>query len=171
MGIWEFIGSKAESVKRNAPDVTPLKSACRTSYSHGSDAFSKIDQAVGTNRFGQLMPDDETKSKIGVFTTKFAKNAGLYAIQEGYKLIPGGVAFSKILTETLNDVKHENPKVGELEVSGEKLPTLQKRSTGDRNLIDGAEMHVGRGVWNQSPTTDGVPTSKSPEDVIRVFMM
>ncbi|KAL0406843.1 UNVERIFIED_CONTAM: hypothetical protein Slati_3998200 [Sesamum latifolium] len=172
MGIWELIGSTAEVVKRNAPDGTLLKSARRTSYSYGAAAFTQIDQAVRINALGQWMPDDETKSKIGLFTTKLAKNAGLYAVQEGYKLIPGGVAFSKIVTETLNDVKHQNLKDGELEASGEKLPTLQKRCTGGRNLIDGAEMHVGRGVWNRSPTTaDGAPTSKSPEDVIRVFMM
>ncbi|KAL0311090.1 UNVERIFIED_CONTAM: hypothetical protein Sangu_2403700 [Sesamum angustifolium] len=159
-GDWEFIGSTAEVVKRNTPDGTLLKSACRTSYSYGAAAFTKIDQAVRINALGQWMPDDETKSKIGLFTSKFAKNAGLYAVQEGYKLIPGGVAVSKIVTKTLNDVKHENLKEGELEAWGEKLPPLQKRYTGGRNLIDGAEMHVGRGLRNQSPTTVGVPTSK-----------
>ncbi|KAL0301139.1 UNVERIFIED_CONTAM: hypothetical protein Sradi_6390700 [Sesamum radiatum] len=170
MRIWEFIGSTAEVVKRNTPDGTLLKSACRTSYSYDAAAFTKIDQAVRINALGQWMPDDETKSKIGLFTAEFAKNAGLYAVQEGYKLIPGEVAVSKIVTKTLNDVKHENLKEGELEAWGEKLPPIQKRYTGGRNLIDGAEMHVGRGLRNQSPTTDGVPTSKSAEDVIRVLM-
>ncbi|KAI3466202.1 hypothetical protein Pfo_022865 [Paulownia fortunei] len=92
MGIWEFIGSTAEAVKRNTPDATPVKNSCRNSYTYGSIAFTKIDQAVRINglyRLGQWMPDDETKSKIGMYTTIFAKNAGLYALQEGYKLIPG----------------------------------------------------------------------------------
>ncbi|KAK6132833.1 hypothetical protein DH2020_033432 [Rehmannia glutinosa] len=124
MGIWEFIGSTAETVKQNAPDTTPLKKACVNSYTYGSAAVTQIDQAVRINglyKLGQWMPDDETKSKIGIYTTKFAKNAGHYAIQEGYKLIPGGVAFSNILTKTLDDVKHENVKSEKLDVPENKI--------------------------------------------------
>lgn len=92
MGIWDFIGATIESVKRNAPDATPLKNACRSSYTYGSASVTKIDQAVridAPHALGQWIPGDETKSKIGLYTTKFAKNAALYALSESYKLIPG----------------------------------------------------------------------------------
>ncbi|KAI3466153.1 hypothetical protein Pfo_022816 [Paulownia fortunei] len=174
MGIWEFIGSTAEAVKRDAPDATPVKNACRNSYTCGSAAFTNIDQAVRVNglyRLGQWVPDDETKSKMGMYTTKFAKNAGLYALQEGYKLIPGGVAFSNILSKTLNDVNYENLEVEKLKVVKEKVGTPQKHFTGGRKLIDG--MHGRGGV--ESVSNDGYPfvsaTDKNPEDVIRIFMM
>lgn len=52
----------------------------------------KIDQAVrvdGVNSICQMMPDDQTKSIIYCYTTKFAENAAIYALHEGYKFIPG----------------------------------------------------------------------------------
>ncbi|KAK6132633.1 hypothetical protein DH2020_033622 [Rehmannia glutinosa] len=175
MGIWEFMGSTAETVKRNAPDTTPLKNACKYSYTYGSAAFTQIDQAVRINglyKVGQWMPDDETKSKIGIYTTKFAQNAGHYAIQEGYKLIPGGVAFSNILTKTLNDVKHENVKLEKLDVSGDRVGAPKKHYSGGRKFIDGPEMRGRGGVGAVSGDIGvGWERDKNPEDVIRVFMM
>ena len=84
MGIWEWMGSTAEAVKRNVPDVRPLLNATKT-------CGSKIDQAVrvhGLNRIYQMMPADQIKSIIYCYTTKFAKNAAIYALHQGYKLIP-----------------------------------------------------------------------------------
>ncbi|KAK6154312.1 hypothetical protein DH2020_008560 [Rehmannia glutinosa] len=155
MGIWEFMGSTAETVKRNSPDTTPLKNACKYSYTYGSAAFTQIDQAVRINglyKLGQWMPDDETKSKIGIYTTKFAQNAGHYAIQEGYKLIPGGVAFSNILTKTLNDVKQENVKLEKLDVSGDRVGAPKNTIVVAGNSLTDQRC-VEEGVWEQSPAT------------------
>ncbi|KAK6132835.1 hypothetical protein DH2020_033434 [Rehmannia glutinosa] len=174
MGIWEFMGSTAETVKRNAPDTTPLKNACKYSYTYGSAAFTQIDQAVRINglyKVGQWMPDDETKSKIGIYTTKFAQNAGHYAIQEGYKLIPGGVAFSNILTKTLNDVKHENVKLEKLDVSGDRVGAPKNTIVvAGNSLTDQRCVEEGCGAVSGDIGV-GWERDKNPEDVIRVFMM
>ncbi|KAL7143282.1 hypothetical protein ABFS83_08G181500 [Erythranthe nasuta] len=174
MGIWEFIGSTAESVKRNAPDATPLKIACRNYFNYGSAALAKLDQAVRIDGVYQLrrrwIPDDETKSKIGLYSTKFAKNAGVYAIQEGYKLIPGGVAFSKILSKTMHEVEYENLEAEKLKLSEKKEDIPHKHlDGGGRRLIDGAEMQGSGGV--EYSVSKVLATDKSPEDVIRSFMM
>ncbi|GFP78576.1 hypothetical protein PHJA_000001100 [Phtheirospermum japonicum] len=169
MGIWEFMGSAAETVKRNAPDTTPLKDACRSSYAYGSAAAGQIDQAV---RLGEWLPDGETRSKICLYSTKFAQNAGTYAFQEGFKLVPGGAAFSDIVTKTLKDVEQENLKVEKLKMSEDETGTPQKIYSGGPELIYGPETR-GRGGGEAVSDDIGVmpAVDKNPEDLIRVFMM
>ncbi|XP_073125386.1 uncharacterized protein [Henckelia pumila] len=155
MGIWEVIGSTTEAVKRNVPDLTPLKNATRASYDLGSAACTRIDQAVRSNGFHgvtQWMPENKT---IGLYASKFAKHTAHYALQEGYKLIPGGVAVSKILTSTLNDVKKENLRAEKLQAS-----SLEKVVTPSIKEI---VFHEGYPLK--------LATKETPEDVIRVFMM
>ncbi|KAL2496075.1 uncharacterized protein Fot_39832 [Forsythia ovata] len=169
MGIRDFFNSTTQTVKRNTPDVTPVKDACRTSYDYGSAAFTKIDNVVRVNSLqslNQRLPDDETKSKIGTFAAKLAKNAALYALHEGYKLVPGGVAVSNIVSKTIKEVKHETlndiPKLLE-----ESESTPGKHFTGARKLVDRAEMQLGS---LDRVNVDSIDNQK-PEDVIRIFMM
>ncbi|KAL8510358.1 hypothetical protein ACS0TY_017244 [Phlomoides rotata] len=193
MGIWGFIGSTTEAVKRNAPDATPVTNACKSSYSYTAAAFTKVDEAVaapvknacissytygsaavtkidqtvrvnGVYKLGQWMPDDEAKSKIGMYALKFAKNAGIYALHEGYKLLPGGVAFSKIIKDTVNDVQFENLKSEKLKMLEENVGSSKKHLLSDRSVRAETD---GKGG---SVSNDGFK-DKSPEDVIRVFMM
>ncbi|KAL8510356.1 hypothetical protein ACS0TY_017244 [Phlomoides rotata] len=160
MGIWGFIGSTTEAVKRNAPDATPVTNACKSSYSYTAAAFTKVDEAVaapvknacissytygsaavtkidqtvrvnGVYKLGQWMPDDEAKSKIGMYALKFAKNAGIYALHEGYKLLPGGAAFSKIIRKTANDVQFENLKSEKLKALEENVGSSKKHLSSD----------------------------------------
>ncbi|KAL2476141.1 Uncharacterized protein Adt_36877 [Abeliophyllum distichum] len=191
MGIRDFFNSTTETVKRNTPDVTPVKNACRTSYNYGSAALTKIDNVVrvnGLQMLNQWLPDDETKSKIGTFAAKLATNAGLYALQEGYKLVPGGVAVSNIVSMTIKEVKHETsndiPKLLE-----ERVGTPGKQFTGATKLVDRAEMQLGsldrvnvpgaRKLVDRAEmqlgsldriNVDSIDNQK-PEDVIRIFMM
>ncbi|CAA2973748.1 Hypothetical predicted protein [Olea europaea subsp. europaea] len=167
MGIWGFINSSTEAVKRNTPDFTPVKNACRTSFSYGSAACTKIDNTVrvnGLQRLNQWLPDDEAKSKIGIFAGKFAKNAGLYALHEGYKLVPGGVAAWNVVSKTINEVEREtlNQKPKPLE-DGDCAPG--KQFIGTRKLMDRADIQPG--------SLDHVESigNQTPEDVIRIFMM
>lgn len=120
MGVWDLINSATDKLKQNAPDLTPVKDACWTSYGYSCTAVSKINKnaphltpvksVCGTfydyscvavskihnavrvdglrNLYG-YWPDDETRAKIGLFTTKFTQNAADYAIHEGIKSIPG----------------------------------------------------------------------------------
>ncbi|KAH6800020.1 hypothetical protein C2S52_000484 [Perilla frutescens var. hirtella] len=46
MGIWGFVGSTAEAVKRNVPDATEVKNACRNSSTYGTAVFTKIGEAL-----------------------------------------------------------------------------------------------------------------------------
>ncbi|XP_073312743.1 uncharacterized protein [Primulina huaijiensis] len=170
MGIWEFIGSTTEAVKRNSPDLTPLKNQAGASYEHGSAACARIDRAVRNNGFHgltQWMPENKT---IGLYASKFAKHTAHYGLQEGYKLIPGGVAVSKIITNTLNDVKNENLKSEKLQTSSrEKVVTP---SFGRLYLIDGEDM-LSRGGKETASNRDyhiNLATKETPEDVIGVFM-
>ncbi|KAL2496077.1 uncharacterized protein Fot_39834 [Forsythia ovata] len=137
MGIRDFFNSTTE---QNAPNITPVKNACRTSYYYGSAAFIKIDNAVrvnGLQRLKQWLPYDETKSKIGTFAAKFAKNAALYALDEGCKMVPGGAAVSNIVSKIIKDVENEtlndNPKPLEERVSAQvkQLSDAQLKEQGE----------------------------------------
>ncbi|CAA2990496.1 Hypothetical predicted protein [Olea europaea subsp. europaea] len=164
MGIRDFFNSSTEAVKRNAPNFAPVKNACTTSYSYGSAACAKIDNTVrvkGLKRLKQWLPDDEAKSKIGIFAVKFAKNAGLYVLHEGYKFIPGAAAVSEIFTMTFKEVKREtlNEKSKPLE-NTDTAPG--KQFTGTNKSMDRAEIQPG--------SLDHVNSidDQNPADMIRI---
>ncbi|KAG8364984.1 hypothetical protein BUALT_Bualt18G0055400 [Buddleja alternifolia] len=143
-------------------DVTPLKNAFATSNSYSSAAITKINKAVRNNapsNLGQLILDDETKSKIGL--SHLGQENGYLRLRSLHPerlqidswswiinvidpffidsvsyakfKIGGGVAFSNILSKTLDEVKHEK-------TLAEKVDTPQKHSSGGRRLSDGAEL-------------------------------
>lgn len=109
MGIWNLLSSTAEQVKSHAPDTSSLKNAYNTTCSYGS---------AGLTTLRHWVPDDETKSTIAAYATIFAKNAGHYALKEGYKAIPGGAAVSEIVSKTLDDVKYDNLEAEKLKALG-----------------------------------------------------
>ncbi|KAM3355851.1 hypothetical protein P3S68_022565 [Capsicum galapagoense] len=106
MGIWDFITSGTETVKRNAPDIaTPVKNVCKSSYNYSAAAVRKIDDVVrvnGLQKLGQYiyMPDEEGRVKIVNFSTKFVKNASVYAVKEAANIfVPGGRAVTQIYSQ------------------------------------------------------------------------
>ncbi|KAL2494102.1 Uncharacterized protein Fot_37859 [Forsythia ovata] len=160
----ELLKAKEFLVKLGASGYTDPKDSTETSNTAMNNIF--IVGAKNLHRLNQWLPDDETKTKIGTFAAKFAKNAGLYALQEGYKLVPGGVAVSNIVSKTIKEVKHETlndiPKLLE-----ERVSTPGKQFTGARKLVDRAEMQLGS---LDRVNVDSIDNQK-PEDVIRIFMM
>ncbi|PWA68935.1 hypothetical protein CTI12_AA301940 [Artemisia annua] len=89
MGFWNFISSIRDRVQGITLTV---KRAGGAAYDYTCTAASKIDQVVivdGIQKLPQYLPDSETKAQIDTFTTKLAKNAGKYAVTEGFKHIPG----------------------------------------------------------------------------------
>nr|XP_043629706.1 uncharacterized protein LOC122600993 [Erigeron canadensis] len=57
----------------------------------------------------QHWPD---RAQIGLFTYTFAKNTPKYVAYEGFKRIPGATVVSKLVSDTMREVKQENHKVG-----------------------------------------------------------
>ncbi|CAI9088586.1 OLC1v1022958C1 [Oldenlandia corymbosa var. corymbosa] len=113
----------------------------------------------------EYVPDQETRSQIGLFTYKFAQNSAKYALRESYKLIPGGKAFAEIVDQTVRDVKSANRRSkneAEVVVAGGG----RKISSNTTNLVAGVEKQGGGAVELGSDKVN-----QSPEDVLRIFMM
>ncbi|KAF3449084.1 hypothetical protein FNV43_RR09808 [Rhamnella rubrinervis] len=115
MGIWDYICSSADSLKRNAPDLKPIRDLYSTSYAHGSSAATSIGNAVKDNAnklhtLTQYLPDQEAQHKIFRFTSCLAKNAAF----ESVKFFPGGEFTRKIVAMSYEDVyksKNDNDQV------------------------------------------------------------
>ena len=92
MGVWEFVNATTDKVKQNAPDLTTVKGACRSTYGYGWTTVAKLDNAVRENvvpTLNRYLPDDEGWVRIGRFTTTLAKNTATFAFREGIKSVPG----------------------------------------------------------------------------------
>lgn len=101
MGVWDFIYSTTETVKRNAPDLSPVKNACKASYGYGSAAFWKIDDAVRVNGVQTLknyMPDEQGRAQVALFASKLVQNAAYYGFKEAYNFVPGLLLFTLFFT-------------------------------------------------------------------------
>ncbi|KAH7546496.1 hypothetical protein FEM48_Zijuj01G0207000 [Ziziphus jujuba var. spinosa] len=98
MGIWDYIRSWTDSLKRNAPDLT------------------KIGNAADLQALKQNLPDDEGRQKIAQFTTCLAKNAAIETI----KSVPGGDSVRKVVTKSYEEVYRGNslPLTGTWSVTG-----------------------------------------------------
>lgn len=87
MGVWDYISGTADSIKRNAPDLTPVKTLCCSSYGYGKAGVSNIHNSVKVNGgevLSQYCPSGETMSKIPPFVT----NLAMYSAEEALKFIP-----------------------------------------------------------------------------------
>ncbi|XP_022848381.1 uncharacterized protein LOC111370751 [Olea europaea var. sylvestris] len=117
MGIWDFIKSSTEAVKRNVLDFTPVrvKNAFRTSYNYGSAACTKIDNVVvGNNlqKLNQWCLDDVAKSKIGIFATRCAKIFALNALYGSYRYYPVVDAMEMVWISVCCPIKYEQSVEG-----------------------------------------------------------
>ncbi|XP_049404793.1 uncharacterized protein LOC125868204 [Solanum stenotomum] len=182
MGIWDFISSGTESVKRNSPDLaTPVTKVCKSTYYYSAAAVRMIDNVVrvnGVQNLGQYiyMPDEEGRAKIVNFSTKFVKNASVYAVKEAANIfIPGGRAVSQIYSQTVREMQIESKKnqntLCDKEMTGNS--SKDTSSTSPLGLLDGAEMLENRELQLSSDNKVQVDSfaPETPEDVLRVFMM
>ncbi|XP_052208628.1 uncharacterized protein LOC127812274 isoform X1 [Diospyros lotus] len=171
MGMWEFISATTETVKRNAPDLSSVKGACRSSYNFAWTAVGKADRAVRdnvvVNRVNHHLANDEDRAKIG----RLAKNAAFYGFQEGIKYIPGGTPIVNILSRSLQDEKKKKTEDNKqaIEALQARITKLEKESGG--KLPDGVET-VSRGHGKEDSRAGQYSNAnQKPEDAIRIFMM
>ncbi|GJY75770.1 hypothetical protein Tco_0480886 [Tanacetum coccineum] len=98
MGIYDVIYSVSDGIKSLlTPDLTSVKRASDEACSYTSAVVANIDKVVrvdGIQKLPEYWPDGETRNQIGLFTTTLAKNAGKYAVYEGFKHIPGMIISS-----------------------------------------------------------------------------
>ncbi|KAA8523839.1 hypothetical protein F0562_010262 [Nyssa sinensis] len=164
MGIWDFINPTTDALKRNAPDLTPVKDACLSSYSYSRTAVTKVNNAV-MDKFihglNQHLPDDEGRDKIGRFSKNLAKNAADYAWHEGLKCVPGGDAIHKIVSRTVRDEMAFQAKMG----------TPEKESSGFGKTFEQAEIRKCNVELGSGNAVLDSNANKKPEDLIRIFMM
>ncbi|KAG9159558.1 hypothetical protein Leryth_013550 [Lithospermum erythrorhizon] len=161
MGMWDLLSCTTETVKRYTPGVTSIKSAGVASYGF---CASIIDSVVRVKKLHECIPDGDRRAQIGSFARNFAKNAAVYGFHEGYKLIPGGKAVSKIVSMTANDMKSEK-RLSDIE-------TAKALSKSDRETAKALpkENKAMKSTPENTPIADLVGDRK-PEDVLRVFMM
>ncbi|XP_055802621.1 uncharacterized protein LOC129871691 [Solanum dulcamara] len=141
MGIWDFISSGTEVVKRNTRDLaTPVKKVCERSYYYSAATVRKIDDEL--QKLGQYsyMPDEEGRAKIVNFSTKFVKNASFYAVKEAANIFIPGV--SQIYSQTVREMEIESKKNQNVSPDKEIAGNSSKdtSSTGTLGLLDGAEI-------------------------------
>ncbi|KAL3323237.1 hypothetical protein AABB24_040381 [Solanum stoloniferum] len=146
MGIWDFISSGTESVKRNSPDLsTPVTKVCKSTYYYSAAAVRMIDNVVrvnGVQKLGQYiyMPDEEGRAKIVNFSSRFVKNASVYAVKEAANIfIPGGRAVSRIYSQTVGEMQIESKKnqntLCDKEITGNSI----KNTSGSKIVKEGSK--------------------------------
>ncbi|KAH7546498.1 hypothetical protein FEM48_Zijuj01G0207200 [Ziziphus jujuba var. spinosa] len=94
MGIWDYIWSSADSLKRNAPDLTNI----------GNAAYRVVNPA-NLQGLEQYWPDHGSRRKIVQFTTCLAKNAAFETI----KLVPD--IARKVVTKSYKEVYKSDGQV------------------------------------------------------------
>ncbi|KAL7218186.1 hypothetical protein ACSBR2_011458 [Camellia fascicularis] len=174
MGMWDLINSSSDAVKRNAPDLSFLREAWRSTYGYSWSAVSKIDNAVRVGvveKVNHYLPDEEGKAKIG----RLAKNAAVYACHEGLKglPLPGGVSIYNIVTRSLRDEKTEDYKEA-MKTLQARIDTLESESNHYRKLLEEAQMlrcDIQLESQNAPCLNSNTIINQKPEDVIRMFMV
>ncbi|GAA0168626.1 hypothetical protein LIER_23300 [Lithospermum erythrorhizon] len=162
MGMWDLLSCTTETVKRYTPGVTSIKSAGVASYGFCASIIDSVVRVSGIQKLHECMPDGYRRAQIGSFAGKFAKNAAVYGFHEGYKLIPGGKAVSKIVSMTANDMKSEK-RLSDIETALSKSDRETAKALSKENKAM-------KSTPENTPIADLVRDRK-PEDVLRVFMM
>lgn len=150
MGIWGFISSTADSVKRNTPG--PVKRACATSYAYSSAAVGKIGYACGlvvdVRRLNpaQYIPDSETCANIAVFATKFTKNAVAYTAYEIAKNNPVTKCVASSYKKTMYELECEKRKDKESNRVKKHVPAASTKNREDVDPIELPEPENGGGL-------------------------
>ncbi|XP_077243281.1 uncharacterized protein LOC143883848 isoform X2 [Tasmannia lanceolata] len=181
MGLLDFLYSSGDIVKRNAPDLTPVSTACRSSYNLGCAAVTKIDNAVrvdGTQILNQYLPDSEGWKKVGRISKNVVKYAVDSAVKESLKGV-SGVQIYKIVKEELKDQNspgcvRDFKKLGhdkELKEVKEKIEKVleEMNKINEHNKI--LQERIKR--LESPPNTFQVDFElvRKPEEVISLFMM
>ncbi|CAH9099617.1 unnamed protein product [Cuscuta epithymum] len=101
MGIQDLISPTANSLRRKSVGLV------KQAWAVASRAFGSA--AIKVHRLDPVryMPDDETRAKAVVFSSKFARNAVVYAVKNAYTWIPGGKAVLDIYSKTMREIKSE----------------------------------------------------------------
>ncbi|PON44586.1 hypothetical protein PanWU01x14_265710 [Parasponia andersonii] len=186
MGIRDYISGTTESLKRNAPDLTPVKTWCSSSYGYSKSAVSNIGGSVKVNAdkaLKQYWPGEETRSKIGTFATSIAK----YSAEESLRIyFPGGVWAPRAFKNAWNDAKKSGERrVDHVKALEATVGLLEKQVDEFRKLAEKMEMNNKQTSSSSSSSSSSsmdlktTPTSavvavvenQKPEDVVRVFMM
>ncbi|CAH9139320.1 unnamed protein product [Cuscuta epithymum] len=94
MGIQDLISPTANSLRRKSVGLV-------------KQAWAVASRAFGSAAMVRYMPDDETRAKAVVFSSKFARNAVVYAVKNAYTWIPGGKAVLDIYSKTMREIKSE----------------------------------------------------------------
>ncbi|KAM5585894.1 hypothetical protein ABKV19_005015 [Rosa sericea] len=173
MGIWDTISGTTDSLKRNAPDLTSLKSWCPTTDSlkriapDGTTVKNACSTAYG---YGSAVrdyvipyfPNEEARSKIAHAGTIVAKNA----TYEGLKFVPGGSTFYNIAASSIRDFNNSNEQEVDVKALQAKVLRLE-REFGEFRERNKPCADV------KSPSISNVQSvaTRKPEDVIRVFVM
>ncbi|KAL5802753.1 hypothetical protein ACOSQ3_031203 [Xanthoceras sorbifolium] len=143
MGIWDYISSKIDSIKRNARHLaSPVKDLCQSSYGHSRVAVHKIHDTVKVNAVEKLlphMPEEETRSKIAA---NLAKNSARLAFREGLKFLPGGSIVYDIVSQSLsvsgNKISKEHSK--ELKDLKDKVRRLEEEVSDCKKSVEQTEL-------------------------------
>ncbi|KAL5736215.1 hypothetical protein ACOSP7_030685 [Xanthoceras sorbifolium] len=200
MGIWDYISSATDSIKRNAPDPTSVKRLSWSSYDsikrsapdpssvqgfywstydNSCAAVTRIHDAVRVNAVEKLnpyLPDAETRSKIAI---NLAKQTAIFAVREGARSFPGGSRVYDIVSQSI-------PASGS--IHGEKKSKENKdlqelkdrvgRTENERDKVK-QELNDCRRLLEQLEMhklimelkTNKMPDlNKKPEDVTKIFM-
>ncbi|KAI3702895.1 hypothetical protein L6452_28648 [Arctium lappa] len=167
MGFWDVIYSVGDGLKGITPDLSTAKRAGGASYGYTSAAVSKIDQVVrvdGIQKLPHYLTDDETRAQIVLFTTTLAKNTGNYVVREGFKHIPGATVATKLISDTMLEVKREKHKDG-LKAMQAKMDRLEedlKKST--------SQPEISSQNRNLNSNHAGAGGTENTKDMINMFM-
>ncbi|KAL4580264.1 hypothetical protein LXL04_016451 [Taraxacum kok-saghyz] len=155
MGIWDVLYFISDGVKRFMPDLSTVR---RTGDTSTSTAVTKIDQKVRVDGIQKL-----TKHwpQITLFTTTLAKNSAKYAVYEGFKHIPGATVVTKLVSDTMHEVKQQDNKDG-MKADDNGLKKDLRRLTPDQGTLS-----INGKLRSQNPG-EGEP--EKAKDVINVFM-
>ncbi|XP_076905263.1 uncharacterized protein LOC143560978 [Bidens hawaiensis] len=141
-----------------------VKSVGGAAYGYTSAAVTKVDQVVRVDGIQKYWPDDEKRAQIALFTTTLAKNTGKYAVYEGFKHIPGATVASKLVSDTMRDVKQQN-KIDGMKSVQAKVDKLEKdllKSTSQPESLIRPE--------TLSSENAGEGGSEKAKDMINTFM-
>ncbi|KAJ0601354.1 hypothetical protein HanIR_Chr03g0127331 [Helianthus annuus] len=171
MGFWDAVYYTGDLIKGMTPSLSTVKHAGSAAYSYTYAAVTKIDQVVrvdGIQKLPQYWPDDEKRAQIGLFTTTLAKNAGKYAVYEGFKHIPGATVASKLVSDTMREVKQQNHKDGLKSVQA-KMDKLEKdlmKSTSQPEILaQNGKLSSANAIEGGSETKDMINTFMKTEFV------
>ncbi|XP_058073209.1 uncharacterized protein LOC131221917 [Magnolia sinica] len=178
MGFWDLLYWTNDKIKQNAPDMTAVTNACRSSCDLGYAAVKKVDNVVrvdGAQKVKEYLPDPQAREKIGRIATKVAKYGADAAVSETLKGVTGGVQIYRIVRDGLMD-RPPSDHGSEKSNSKEMMEEMQKKMDKIQEEISNINYHnrilLKRIKQYESPNeTCRLEVAQKPEDVISLFMI